>query len=409
MIATSASPPTVAGHAASVVGREHVEVVGNLCAAAPADALQAAELLRFADAQGLAVAIEGAGSKRGWVDEAPIDLRLRTNLRLRTHRMNTVREHTWQDMTCTVEAGCGWGAMQRVLKEHGQQVALDPLWPERATVGGVIGANDSGSLRLRYGGLRDLVIGMTLVLADGTIARSGGKVVKNVAGYDLPKLLCGSFGTLALITEVTFRLHSIARHTTTVTATATSAEALHKLLLRLLDSHFSTQSMQLRTSVEGFALDVRLAALPEVLATQRDGLMGVAGSMGLTAKCSQEDVWTAREELFATGSTVFKATMLPSALGTTVQAIHDLCGSAVAQATGIVTGRLPVDVAAEKLAQLRSQLEAAGGSLTVLSAAQEVAFDRWGAMPSSLPVMRAVKEHFDPKQTLNRGRFLGQI
>jgi glycolate oxidase FAD binding subunit len=390
-------------HAASIAGHEHVEAIGNLCAVAPADAQQTAELLRFADEHDLAVSIEGSGSKSTWLNPAPADIRLRTL------RMNTVREHTWQDMTCTVEAGCNWQAMQAALAEHGQRVALDPLWPERATVGGVVGANDSGSLRLRYGGLRDLVIGMQVVLADGTIARSGGKVVKNVAGYDLPKLMCGSFGTLALITEVTFRLHAITRHTSTIIATASSAEPLNKLLLRLLDSHFSTQSMQLRTNGTVFALDVRLAALPDVLSTQQDGLIGIAESMGLKAEASLEDVWAAREHLFTGASMVMKATLLPSAIGLTMQTIHDLGGSGVAQATGILTASLPGNVSLEKLTQLRSQLEAAGGSLTILEAVEANAFERWGTLPSSFPMMQAVKQHFDPKRTLNRGRFLGGL
>jgi glycolate oxidase FAD binding subunit len=207
MTINSLAPEATHEFAASIVGPEHAKVIGECCSAVPADAQQASEILRFANENGLAVNVEGSGSKLGWINPG------RTDLRVLTHRMSTMREHPWQDMTCTVEAGCAWQAMQTALAEHGQHVALDPLWPARATVGGVVAANDSGALRLRYGGLRDLVIGMTLVLADGTIARSGGKVVKNVAGYDLPKLLCGSFGTLALITEVTFRLHSIARQT----------------------------------------------------------------------------------------------------------------------------------------------------------------------------------------------------
>ena len=123
-------------------------------------------------------------------------------------------------MTCTVEAGCTWAAMQSELAHHGQMVALDPLWPERATVGGIVAANDGGALRLKYGGLRDLIIGMTVVLADGTIAKTGGKVVKNVAGYDLHKLMTGSFGTLGVIAEVNFRLHPLEANTQTWTAVA---------------------------------------------------------------------------------------------------------------------------------------------------------------------------------------------
>ncbi len=132
--------------------------------------------------------------------------------------MCELREHAWQDMTCTVQAGCSWAAMQDQLQQHGQMVALDPLWPERATVGGIVACNDSGALRLKYGSLRDLIIGMTIVLADGTIAKSGGKVVKNVAGYDIHKLMTGSFGTLGVIAEVNFRLHPLEEHARTWTA-----------------------------------------------------------------------------------------------------------------------------------------------------------------------------------------------
>ena len=108
-------------------------------------------------------------------------------------------------MTVTVGAGVTIAQLQSELSKHRQRLALDPLWPERATVGGVIATNDSGALRLRYGGIRDLIIGITVVIPDGTIAVSGGKVVKNVAGYDLPKLMSGAFGTLGIITRAVFR------------------------------------------------------------------------------------------------------------------------------------------------------------------------------------------------------------
>jgi glycolate oxidase FAD binding subunit len=400
---TITSPTATHEFAASIVGAEHAKILDECCSAAPADAQQASEMLRFANENGLAVNVEGSGSKLGWINAGRMDLRVLT------HRMSTMREHTWQDMTCTVEAGCTWLAMQTALAEHGQHVALDPLWPERATVGGVVAANDSGALRLRYGGLRDLVIGMTLVLADGTIARSGGKVVKNVAGYDLPKLLCGSFGTLALITEVTFRLHSIARQTASLTVTAATADPLGKLLLVLLDSQLNIQSMQLRTDVAGFALDVRVAAHPAVLSSQQDGLAGVAESMGLRAEASAGQEWAAREQIFAPSAFVFKATMLPTEIAAAAQAIHNLGGSTVVQATGILTGSLPGSGSPHRLAGLRAQLEAVGGSLTVLQAPSKTDFDRWGTLPGSLPLMRAVKQQFDPHGILNPGRFLGEI
>jgi glycolate oxidase FAD binding subunit len=178
---------------ASIACPEHASVLEGARQAirvSPADLRQIAEILRVANANRLAVMPAGGGTKLAWGNAVAPDIELSMK------RLSAVREHAWQDMTCTVEAGCTWNAMQERLRVHGQMVALDPLWPDRATVGGVAACNESGALRLKYGSLRDLIIGMTMVLADGTIARSGGKVVKNVAGYDMHKLFTGSFGTL---------------------------------------------------------------------------------------------------------------------------------------------------------------------------------------------------------------------
>src|SRR5229473_3401907 len=141
------------------------------------------KILKLANAAGLAVIPRGGGTKQEWGNRLA-----RADVILSTARLNRVIEHAWADLTASVEAGCTIGKLQETLAKHGQRLALDALWPERATVGGVLSTNDSGALRLRFGSLRDLVIGVTLALADGTVASSGGKVVKNVAGYDLPKL-----------------------------------------------------------------------------------------------------------------------------------------------------------------------------------------------------------------------------
>jgi len=390
--------------AAAFCGEEFVTLRDEQLVAAPAGTSQAAQLLRLCDDSRVSVAIEGMGSKSLWLDNGP------PALRLSTRRMNAVLEHTWQDMTCTVQTGRIWKDMQDALAQHGQFVALDPLWPERSTVGGVVGANDSGALRLRYGGLRDLVIGMTVVLADGTIARSGGKVVKNVAGYDLPKLLCGSFGTLALITEMTFRLHSLVSHTVSLTATSPDASLLGDLLLRLLDSHFSTQSLQMRTEGRSYRLDVRLAALPDVLHAQAEALVGVAGNMGICAQINAAEVWSARETLFqaAESALVFKATMLPADIGAAMQAMMAMDGSAVAQGNGILFGRVHC-ARHDALANFRATLEGAGGSLVLLQRPPDVVFDRWGRTSGALPLMRAVKQQFDPNGILNCGRFFGGL
>src|SRR5271156_2142576 len=250
----------------AITGAQHVRVKGSAIAVAPADNGEVAAVLRFAQENHLAVVPYGGGTKQGWGN--PVE----PALLLEMHRLNMLREHTWQDMTCTVEAGLPWTGLQSGLAQHGQFVALDPLWPDRATVGGIVATNDSGVLRLRYGGLRDLIIGMTIVLADGTVAKTGGKVVKNVAGYDLHKLMIGAFGTLGVITSVNFRLHSIPQCTQSFTVSAATAEPLGKLMLALLHGQLCTLAIQLRDDTAGFALDVQLASLAEVLRTQADAL-----------------------------------------------------------------------------------------------------------------------------------------
>ncbi len=399
----STSLQTFADDLAAISGPEHFRVDENIFRIAPASTEEIAAVLRYANRNSITIAPYGGGTKQSW--GSPIN----PSLILHTHRLGSVREHTWQDMTCTVEAGCIWSSMQGSLAKHGQFVALDPLWPDRATIGGIAATNDSGSLRLKFGSLRDLIIGMTIVLADGTIARSGGKVVKNVAGYDLHKLMTGAFGTLGIITEITFRLHSIPRHLQSFTVTSIEIETLGQLLMKILDSHLSTQSLQLRSSLSGFALDVRLATLPEVILDQASSLSKLAQSVQLEASDSDSKVWNARQEHFdQTEHFVVKATMLPSDISPIAATIRTLGGTSVTQATGIMTASIPA-VASSQLEHLRQKLEATGGSLTVLhhpAHASPVA----STVPSdTLPLMRELKHRFDPNRILNPGRFVGGI
>src|ERR1700730_1724198 len=351
---------TFADDLAAISGPEHIRVDENTFSIAPASTEEIAAVLRYANRNSITVAPYGGGTKQHWGTQT------HPSLILHTHRLATVREHTWQDMTCIVQAGCVWSSMQASLAKHGQFVALDPLWPDRATIGGIAATNDSGSLRLKYGSLRDLIIGMTIVLADGTIARSGGKVVKNVAGYDLHKLMTGAFGTLGVITEITFRLHSIPRHVQSFTIPSRDVEPLGQLLMKILDSHLSTQSLQLRSSSSGFNLDVRLATLPEVIRDQASSLSKLVQNVQLEASDAESDVWNARQEYFDQAEYfVVKATMLPSDISPIAATIRILGGTSITQATGIMTACIPA-AAFGQLEHLREKLEASGGSLTVL-------------------------------------------
>jgi glycolate oxidase FAD binding subunit len=399
----STSLQTMADDLAAISGPEHLRVDENTFSIAPASTEEIAAVLRYANRSSITVVPFGGGTKQIW--GRPIH----PSLILHTHRLGTLREHTWQDMTCIVQAGCVWSSMQASLARHGQFVALDPLWPDRATIGGIAATNDSGSLRLRYGSLRDLIIGMTIVLADGTIARTGGKVVKNVAGYDLHKLMTGAFGTLGIITEITFRLHSIPRHVQSFTIPSAGVEPLGQLLMKILDSHLSTQSLQLRSGNSGFALDVRLATLPDVIRDQASSLSKLARSVQLEASDADSDVWNERQKHFdQTECFVVKATMLPSDISPIAATIRTLGGTSVTQATGIMTASTPA-AASSQLEQLRVKLEAIGGSLTVLHHPAQANPVASTVPPDTLPLMRELKHRFDPNRILNPGRFVGGI
>src|SRR5213082_253524 len=203
------------------------------------------EILRLSNAAGLAVIPRGGGTKFGWGNPPA-----RADLVLSTARLNEIIEHAWADLAVTVEAGCTIQRLQETLAEHRQRLALDPLWPEKATIGGVLSTNDSGALRSRFGALRDLIIGATIALPDGTLASSGGKVVKNVAGYDLPKLVTGALGTLGVITRAVFRLHPLPRHSRSFTISVSNPREAQQIILAIQDSKLAHVALQSQFSAE---------------------------------------------------------------------------------------------------------------------------------------------------------------
>jgi glycolate oxidase FAD binding subunit len=397
---------------AAIAGPADTRLDGDAIRTAPGSTQQIAEVLRFANEHGLSVVPTGGGSKLGWGNPVAPEVFLGLE------RMNAVREHAWQDLTCTVEAGCTWAAMQSELARHGQTVALDPLWPDRATVGGVVATNDSGALRLRYGGLRDLIIGMTIVLADGTIAKTGGKVVKNVAGYDLHKLLTGSFGTLGVVAEVNFRLHPVEQHVQSWTISG-DRDGLCELMMCILASTMQVSGLQIRGlhRESSDRLDARFAGRPECLARHEEQLRTMAANLEMIP--AGEDIWRANASLFeeadARDGLVFKATMLPNRIAAVQKELAAWPGETicVTQATGIMiaailSGNLQ---SAMLIGSLRKILRESGGSLVVLRVPVSLnpKPDIWDCASDALPLMREIKRRFDPNRTLSPGRFVGGI
>ena len=361
-----------------------------------------AAIARYAHENHLAIEIMGSGTKRAWGNQVDSDLLLDMT------KLQGVREHVWQDLTATVAAGSTWSFVADALAQQSQRIALDPLWPEAATVGGIVATNDSGALRSRYGSLRDLIIGMTIVLADGTIARSGGKVVKNVAGYDLHKLMTGAFGTLGIIVEVTFRLHPSPKAFTTWTTHSDDVAPLERLRHRLADSSIPFEALQLRTSSDGFALDVALASLPGCLNDLSRALHQLATPLALTE--SDTAVWSLRQNTFQRDRAMAKLTASPDGVAPLTAEIRRLHGHAVAQQCGTITANLPAEPGL--IASLREQAHAHGGSLMLLHWPGEMDSSRpavWGSSPSSLALMQQIKQNFDSHRILNPGRFLEGI
>ena len=373
-------------------------------------------VLLLSNYAGLAVIPRGGGSKMGW-GNSPAS----ADLILSTARMTEIIEHAWADLTVSVQAGCTIQRLQETLSQHGQRLALDPLWPEKATVGGVLSTNDSGALRLRFGALRDLIIGVTIALPDGTLASSGGKVVKNVAGYDLPKLVTGALGTLGVITRAVFRLHPLPLNSRSFSVSTVNAEETQKLVLAVQDSKLALAFLQSHFSDDTPPVsDILFEGTDAGLTAQEAQLRNLSAPANISQ--ASTSTWTAREDLWAfsdpASTVIAKISILPANLARTMELVshsanaHQLRWKALMYATGLGGLRLEGSAGSLRgaLRTLRGELQGQHGSLVVLHRPDKMpAFDVWGMAGDALALMKAVKQQLDPKNTLNPGRFVGGI
>jgi glycolate oxidase FAD binding subunit len=382
---------------------------------APQNAAEVAGILQLANDLELKVVPRGGATKAAWGNPP-----LGADVVLETHRLTQVVEHAWGDMTATVQAGCSVAKLQETLAAHGQRLAIDALWPTQATIGGLLATNDTGALRVRYGGLRDQVIGMQVALADGTLARSGGKVVKNVAGYDLPKLMTGALGTLGVVVEATFRLYPLPLATADARMVFPTIDAASKAILAIADSTLAPAAVQLALGSDvPVTLDVRFEGVEAALATQISQLGNVSGIIPTLPDSSP---WQAREELWQQINTtaIAKVSLLITDLPQITQTIAQICTKLrmqwqlVTYAHGVGTLRLDgandetLLTAISSIRQALSTLEASL-SILVCPLALKQRVDVWGDTGDALPLMQRVKERFDPKRVLNPGRFVGRI
>ena len=372
--------------------------------AQPASETELARVLADAASRGLKVAPRGGGTKSDWGNPPQ-----HVDLVLSTLGLDRVLEHAAGDMTVTVEAGCTIAALQQALASHNQRLALDPLWADRATVGGVLATNDCGSLRHAFGSLRDLVLGVTVALPDGTLARRGGKVVKNVAGYDLPKLMVGAFGTLGVITQATFRLHPLPATSRTFQFVAPTPRDAAQFILAVHDSTLPVTGLQIETgSGQPCAASVRVEGSASVVESLGPGVTQIAAACGFAAFSAPGAPWSESQRLWETPGSIVKFTFLPSRFA-------DLCGrmpkarwKLVAQ--GVGTALLHAAADATELGEIAHHVHSLGGSLAVLRGDNDVKRHVNPVTTSpALPLMRAIKKQFDPHRTLNPGRLGGGI
>ncbi len=461
--AVDRAPATMDRRAAEVVGQGGLVPEAERAAyavdglvprvvARPASVEELSALLKVADEAGAAVVPWGGGSKQSLGGIPP-----RVDLVVSLARMNRVVEHEPADLTASFEAGIRLADANAALGTANQWIALDPPHGDRCTLGGVLAANASGPRRLRYGTARDLVIGVRVVHADGTVTKGGAKVVKNVTGYDMNKLYVGSLGTLAVIAGVTLKLLPRPAEERTWTVPVPTLAAAAALVAKSLDSHLVPTALELVSAgaarvlgpagagvpAGGALLAIAFGGIPGEVASQlrwiRDAVTGPgAGDERLLEGEAQEVFWDAvrnvAPRLAAQGGhgaagpdqgwALARASLVLTAVPTLLAAAeemrrrHGLAEVAATAEAGSGAAHVFLAGPAERLAAaLRDLREVAvrggknAGHLVVEAAPLAVkrALDVWGPVGSSLRLMQALKQQFDPDRRLNPGRFVAGI
>jgi glycolate oxidase FAD binding subunit len=362
----------------------------------PTSAEELSAALAEAAAADQVVGVRGGGSKARWALPAAAVV---ADLMVTTTGMDRIVEHAAGDLVVTAEAGVPLAALQEQVAKAGQRLALDPPEPD-ATVGGVVAAAASGPRRLRYGTPRDLLIGVTVVLADGTVARSGGKVVKNVAGYDLGKLFTGSFGTLGVIAQCTFRLHPEPVALRVVTAHCDDpTDAVRRLA--------ATGSVPSAMEWDGTSLVVVIESIEAGADAQAKAVAGAIGG-----DISEDLPEGFGERPWSTGGIGLKVTHRLGALRETLAAVGKELPDARVRAhvgSGVIwTGTDGGDLSA--LEPLRHRVSENDGGVVAVEAPDEAKrdVDVWGQV-RGMEIMRRIKERFDPDNRMSPGRFVGGL
>jgi glycolate oxidase FAD binding subunit len=339
------------------------------------------------------VGIAGAGTAAGWAGRlAPVDAVLDTT------GLTGVITHNPGDMTVSVRAGTPLRQLQDELAPHGQHVAFDAARvADGATVGGLVATGDAGPAALVHGSMRDLVIGVTLVLADGTMARSGGHVIKNVAGYDLAKLMHGSYGTLGVLAEVVLRLHPVPQRTATLSIDCDLEEAAAHAAT-VLSGPYEPAALEW---TDGELL-IRVEGTEQALNARLDRLRTALAPPPADVRQADPDPWGRHASLVRGTPSLasLRIGVRPSLLPGVLAALP-ATGVTAGLGTGVATVSLPV----EAVPEAHARVHAAGGTSVLRSRPPEADAPAWGPPPSAISVLRAVKAELDPQGRFGPGRF----
>lgn len=418
---------------------EHYRLTGepSRAIALPRTVEELSEMLSFAMSENLTVIPAGAGT---WLNmgNPPV----RAHLIISTTHMNRVREYEPADLTATIEAGCPLYTFNQLAAQHRQWIPLDPFGDESSTLGAIVATASSGPMRCGFGTPRDWVIGMQVVHAYGLTTRAGGKVVKNVAGYDLCKLYTGSYGTLGVITEISFKLRALPLTERTLVfggndvyqlcalAARITASDIQPAAMELLSAKLSNESIELATTGDGnYVLALQFLDEEDAVRWQ----MAEAVRLGADFKHFPLSIEVSRQfweayratEISQEWDLIFKVSVKPADLALMIAEVqkylpesplsmlraHAANGVIRLHATNQALAWFRTKERPKRIAEFRRRAQDHGGTMVILRAPMELKsqIDVWGEVGPTASLMHALKEKFDPQNLLNPGRFVSGI
>lgn len=427
---------SIGGALASRLSPDRVRDETGVCAAAAVDGAaprwvvtplsldEIASVVALAHDERLAVAVRGSGSALE-LGRPPSRLDIVVDLQ----RLDQVLEYEPDDLTVTVQAGVTTSALAHRLAAHRQLLPVDPPGWAARTLGGLAATHMSGPLRARYGTMRDLLLGVRFVQADGVVTWGGAKVVKSVTGYDVPKLMTGALGTLGVLGELTLRLHPLPEFEGTSLLVFRSLEAAQECVSRLVDSTVQPNRVELLNeravaacglprAVAAVALSV--ATVPPAVRSQQAAIASITERTGGTVLTMGATFWRTYDRALAdTAGVRLRVATLVSRLADTVRDISEavtpaplIGGAAVAGVLRAVFPAGDTTATVASIERLRAVVAAHGGSVVIERGPRvlRVAVDPWGPIPEpELALMRGLKHEFDPRGVLNPGRFVGGL